>query len=154
MNMALHLTVAKTKKKTKTKTKTITKTKTKWLKDPTCAIFLKMLWLKDVKYDDGGWISDASGKLMHQRWCTGVDSPSFFIPCLWNTSLTPLDPVLGFLKANFVYRILISSGYFSGCNGEKVQERVLQLSLSFQILLLWLDFLLCGPITFQPHTSS
>ena len=40
---------------TMTKTHTKTKTKTKWLKDPTCAIFLKMIWLKDVKYDDDGW---------------------------------------------------------------------------------------------------
>ena len=43
MNMALHLTVAKTKTKTKTMTKTMTKKKTKRLKDPTCAIFLKMI---------------------------------------------------------------------------------------------------------------
>ena len=47
-------------------------TKTKWLKDPTCAIFSKMIWLKDVKYDDGGWISDASLKAMHQGWCTNL----------------------------------------------------------------------------------
>ena len=43
--------------------KTKTQTKTKWLKDPTCAIFLKIIWLKDIKYDDVGWINDASLKV-------------------------------------------------------------------------------------------
>ena len=44
------MTMTKTHAKTKTKTKTMTKTK--WLKDPTCAIFSKMIWLNDVvKYD-------------------------------------------------------------------------------------------------------
>ena len=45
----------RTMTKTHAKTKTKTKTNTKWLKDPTCAIFSKMIWLKDVEYDDGGW---------------------------------------------------------------------------------------------------
>ena len=40
-------TDAPAKTKTNTNTKTKTKTKTKWLKDPTCAIFSKMVWLKD-----------------------------------------------------------------------------------------------------------
>ena len=35
----------------KTNTNTKTKTKTKFLKDPTCAIFLKSLGFKDIKYD-------------------------------------------------------------------------------------------------------
>ena len=48
--------------KVMTMTKTHATTKTKWLKDPACAIFLKMVWLKDVKYDDG----DAS-PVMHRR---------------------------------------------------------------------------------------
>ena len=50
---------------------------------PTCAIYLKMIRLKDVKYDDGGWISDGSWKamhrttgdaleVMHRRWSTFV----------------------------------------------------------------------------------
>ena len=43
-----------TKTHAKTKTKTKTMTKTNLLKDPTCAIFSKMILLKDVKYDDGG----------------------------------------------------------------------------------------------------
>ena len=34
-----------------------------------------MIWLKDIKYDDGGWISDASLKVLHQRWCTRCDAP-------------------------------------------------------------------------------
>ena len=56
---------------TKIHVKTKTKTKTQWLKDPNWAIFLKMIWLKDNKYDDGGWISEASLTVMHQRWwCT------------------------------------------------------------------------------------
>ena len=42
--MALQLT------KTQTQTKTKTKTKTKFLKDPTCAIFLKSRGFKDIKY--------------------------------------------------------------------------------------------------------
>ena len=58
-----------------TNTKTNTNTKTKLLKDPTSPIFLKMIWLKDIKYDDGGWISDASLKVLHQRWCTRCDAP-------------------------------------------------------------------------------
>ena len=63
------MTVTKIHVKTKTKTKTMTKTQ--WLKDPNWAIFLKMIWLKDNKYDDGGWISEASLTVMHQRWwCT------------------------------------------------------------------------------------
>ena len=37
--------------KTKTNTKTKTKTKTKLLKDPTYAIFLKMMLLKDINYN-------------------------------------------------------------------------------------------------------
>ena len=41
----------KTKTNTNTKTKTETKTKTKFLKYPTCAIFLKSLGFKDIKYD-------------------------------------------------------------------------------------------------------
>ena len=39
------------KTKTNTKTKTKTQTKTRLLKDPTCAIFLKSLGFKDIKYD-------------------------------------------------------------------------------------------------------
>ena len=35
---------------TKTQTQTKTKTKTKFLKDPTCAIFLKSRGFKDIKY--------------------------------------------------------------------------------------------------------
>ena len=54
MDMALHLTKTQTKANTKTKTKTNTKTKkktkTKFLKDPTCAIFLKSRGFKDIKY--------------------------------------------------------------------------------------------------------
>ena len=48
------MTMKKTHANTKTKTKTMTKTmtKTKWLKDLACAIFLKMIWLKDIKSDD------------------------------------------------------------------------------------------------------
>ena len=41
--MALHLKKTRTMKKTKTMTKTKKNTKTKCLKDPTCAIFLKMI---------------------------------------------------------------------------------------------------------------
>ena len=37
--------------KTKKKKNTKTKTKTKLSKDPTCAIFLKSLGFKDIKYD-------------------------------------------------------------------------------------------------------
>ena len=44
------MTMKKTHANTKTKTKTMTKTK--WLKDLACAIFLKMIWLKDIKSDD------------------------------------------------------------------------------------------------------
>ena len=40
-----------TKTKTETKTETKTKTKTKFLKYPTCAIFLKSLGFEDIKYD-------------------------------------------------------------------------------------------------------
>ena len=42
--MALHLT----------KTQTEEKTKTKFWKDPTCAIFLKSIGLKDIEYDIPG----------------------------------------------------------------------------------------------------
>ena len=42
-------------RKDKDKDKDRTFKKTEWLKDPTCAIFLKMVWLEDNKYDDGGW---------------------------------------------------------------------------------------------------
>ena len=49
--------------KTKTNTKTKTKTKTKLLKDPTYAIFLKMIWLKDINYDHDTYFS-----LMPQWW--------------------------------------------------------------------------------------
>ena len=52
-----------------------TKTKTKWLKDPTCAIFLKMIWLKDIKYDVSGWIFGDAPEVMHRRWCTGGEAP-------------------------------------------------------------------------------
>ena len=38
-----------------TKTHAKTKTNTKWLKGPTYAIFSKMLWLKDIKYDGSRW---------------------------------------------------------------------------------------------------
>ena len=44
------MTMKKTHANTKTKTKTMTKTK--WLKDLACAIFFKMIWLKDIKSDD------------------------------------------------------------------------------------------------------
>ena len=44
------MTIKKTHANTKTKTKTMTKTK--WLKDLACAIFFKMIWLKDIKSDD------------------------------------------------------------------------------------------------------
>ena len=44
------MTMKKTQANTKTKTKTMTKTK--WLKDLACAIFLKMIWLKDIISDD------------------------------------------------------------------------------------------------------
>ena len=47
----------------------------KYWKDPTCAIFLKRIWLKDIKYDDGGWISDDALGVMHRGWCTGDDAP-------------------------------------------------------------------------------
>ena len=40
-----------------------------------CAIFLKMIWLKDYKYDGGGWITDASLKSIHKSWCTRGDTP-------------------------------------------------------------------------------
>ena len=47
----------------------------KYWKDPTCAIFLKRIWLKDIKYDDGGWISDDALGVMRRGWCTGDDAP-------------------------------------------------------------------------------
>ena len=65
----------RTMTKIQAKTKTKTKTKTKWLKDQTCAIFLKMVWLKDVKYD-------VKSVMHHCRWCTAGDTPQvmhFFI---------------------------------------------------------------------------
>ena len=74
--------------KTNANTKTKAKTKTKWLKDPTCAIFLKMIWLKDINFDDGGWINGASlswcteaGVVMHWRWwcSTASDGPKMVI---------------------------------------------------------------------------
>ena len=46
----------------------------KYWKDPTCAIFLKRIWLKDIKYDDGGWISDDALGVMHRGWCTRDDA--------------------------------------------------------------------------------
>ena len=64
----------------------VTKTKTKILKDPTCAIFLKMIWLKNIKYDDGGWISDAPSDW---RWCTEGDALRWCIklfgPFFWRS---------------------------------------------------------------------
>ena len=85
-------------------TKTNTKTKTKCLKDPSHAILLKSREFKDIKYDtnsdhkdkmtkktqvlyfwkwydsrisndDGGWISDALLKVMHQGWGSRGDAP-------------------------------------------------------------------------------
>ena len=47
----------------------------KYWKDPTCAIFLKRIWLKDIKYDDGGWISDDALGVMRRGWCTRDDAP-------------------------------------------------------------------------------
>ena len=44
-------TKTKTHTKTNTRTKTETKTKTKYIKDPTCAIFLKSRGFNDIKYD-------------------------------------------------------------------------------------------------------
>ena len=43
--------ITNTKTNTKTNTNTKTKTKTQFIKDPTCAIFLKSLGFKDIKYD-------------------------------------------------------------------------------------------------------
>ena len=34
-----------------------------------------MIWLKDYKYDGGGWITDASLKSIHKRWCTRGGTP-------------------------------------------------------------------------------
>ena len=48
--MSLHMTLT-VNFKTKTKTNTKTKTTTKFLKVPTCAIFLKSLGFKDIIYD-------------------------------------------------------------------------------------------------------
>ena len=39
------------------------------------ASLLKMIWLKDYKYDGGGWITDASLKSIHKRWCTRGGTP-------------------------------------------------------------------------------
>ena len=62
------MTMKKTQANTKTKTKTMTKTK--WLKDLACAIFLKMIWLKDIKSDD-------ESVMHHYRcWCANpADAP-------------------------------------------------------------------------------
>ena len=81
------MTMKKTHANTKTKTKTMTKTK--WLKDPTCAISLKMIWLKDIKYNDEG---DAPQVVMHHRWwcTTGGDAPFFAVSRCFSTFLGSL----------------------------------------------------------------
>ena len=48
----------KDKYKDKDRDKDKDKDKDKMTKDPTCAIFSKMIWLKDIKYDDGRWTED------------------------------------------------------------------------------------------------
>ena len=60
--------------KTKTKTKTVTKTKTTFLKDTTCAMFLKSWGFKDIKYDI---ISTSSA--YHQ--CI-ISTSSAYHPCI------------------------------------------------------------------------
>ena len=45
------------------------KDKGKWLKDPTCAIFLKRIWLKDVKYEPVMHMKGDAPQLMHRFWC-------------------------------------------------------------------------------------
>ena len=52
----------------KTKTKTKKNTKTKWLKDPTWAIFFKIILLKDIKYDDSVQIFGAAPGVMYRGW--------------------------------------------------------------------------------------
>ena len=72
----------------KTKTKTKKNTKTKWLKDPTWAIFFKIILLKDIKYDDSVQIFGAAQRVMYQGCHPWGDAPGVMHRGWWRPDQT------------------------------------------------------------------